>query len=134
MKNNFESLAKKYSNYSNKQLLIELDRHINPIKYGEEPSDEEKEASGNTLWLQFRRRLALFVCSDEREKTRKKVEKVLNSGLIAFVSQVGPIILGSGILPGITTGVAATLAVLLANDLLKIGMKTFCKIYYENEI
>lgn len=134
MENEFETLAIKYANYLNKQLLIELDKHINPIRYAEPPSDEEKEASGNALWLQFRRRLALFICSNKEKKTRQKIGKLLNSGLIAFISQVGPIVLGSGILPGITTGVAATLAALLANDLLKIGIETFCKIYYENEI
>ena len=132
-KSDFKSLAKEYSTYSKRQLLIELNNQLSTIDYKEPPSKNEKEATGNTLWLQLRRSLSFLVCSDEKRDTRKKIKTMLDSGLIAFISQIGPIIFESGILPGITTAVAATLASLLANDLLKIGIDNFCKMHYDSE-
>ncbi len=127
----FESFAKEYSEYSRRQLFIELDRHLSPIRYAEEPTDDEKEASGVALWLQIKRRLAVLVCSKEKIGSREKIKRLLDSGIIAFITQVGPIILGSGIVPGITIAGAAALAAILAEDLLIIGRDNFCKAYHE---
>jgi len=122
-------LAEEYSRYSKRELLIELDKQIKPIDYSEPPSDVEKEASGNTLWRQYRKRLIALICGKEKADARKKVKKLLDTGIVAFVTQFAPTILGSNIGTGITLPIAAALAALLANDLLEMGIDRFCLAY-----
>jgi hypothetical protein len=129
MSKDFALIAEEYSKYSKRDLLIELDKQLKPIDYSEPPTDGEKEASGNTLWRQYRKRLTTLICSKEKSDARKKIEKLLEAGIVAFITQFGSTILESSIGIGITLRIAATLAALLANDLFEMGIDRFCLSY-----
>ncbi len=72
MSDDIALLAEEYAKLSKQRLLIELNAQMKTISYKEPPSEGEKEAAGNALWRQYRKRLANLFCGKEKEKTRKR--------------------------------------------------------------
>jgi len=129
MSEDIAHFAEEYANLSKKRLLIELNAQMRTISYKEPPTEDEKEAAGNALWRQYRKRLANLFCGKDKENNRKMVTKLLDIGMVAFITQFGATIAGSNIGVGISLRVGAALAALLAVELTEMGLDRFCLAY-----
>jgi len=127
--NDLHVLADSYSHLSQDALLIELQRLIEPAKFKEAPSDTERKREGEGLWRRIRKKVAVVICKNRQAGGNESVNALILAGSGAFIEEVAKIIIGTGILPGVTAAVAAAVAALLYHEVQK-GVDDFCEAYY----
>lgn len=133
-RNDLHALAGSYSLLSKNELLIELQRLIEPARFKEEPSDAERKREGEVLWRRIRTKVAVVMCRNRKRGGNKSVNTLITAGSGAFIEGVAKIIIGEGILPDVTAAVAAAVAALLYEEIEK-GLDSFCEAYYvEKEV
>jgi hypothetical protein len=123
------SLSASYSKLSREDLLIELQRLIEPAQFKDAPSDAARKREGEGLWRTIRKKVALIVCRNRHARGNKSVNALILAGAGAFIEGVAKKIIGEGILPGVTAATAAAIGALLYYDLQK-GVDDFCEAYY----
>lgn len=126
------SQAVRYSQLSRDDLLLELDRLVDPTHYKDAPSDRERKREGEGLWIRFRPKVAVFICEGRTKGGNETFTTLLSAGGGAFIEETTKMILGAGILPGVTGAVAAAIAGLLYKEL-QIGIDDFCDAHYMSE-
>jgi hypothetical protein len=124
--------AKRYAEMSRDDLLLELNNLVQPVAYATVPTDEEKKNEGRRLWLQMRPRLARLICANRERRGGESIGALIAAGGGAFVTEVAEMILGSGVLPGVTAAIAAAAAGLLYKEL-QGGLDEFCDAYHVAE-
>lgn len=123
------SLAASYSQLSREDLLIELQRLIEPAQFKEAPSDAERKREGEGIWRRIRQQVAVLVCKNRHTGGNKSVNALILAGAGAFIQGVAKQIIGEGILPGVTAATAAAIGALLYHEVQK-GVDDFCEAYY----
>jgi hypothetical protein len=123
------NLAASYSQLSREDLLIELQRLIEPAQFKEAPSDAERKREGEGIWRRIRKRVAVIVCRNRNAGGNKSVNALILAGAGAFVEEVAKKIIGEGILPGVTAATAAAVGALLYDEVQK-GVDDFCEAHY----
>jgi hypothetical protein len=126
------SQAVYYSQLSRDDLLLELDRLIDPTQYYDAPSDRERKREGEGLWIRLRAKVAVFICEGRTKRGNETFTALLTAGGVAFVEETAKMILGAGILPGVTGAIAGAIAGLLYKEL-QIGIDDFCEAHYTLE-
>jgi hypothetical protein len=122
--------AQKYAALTKDDLLIELQTLLEPALFKYSPDDDERRREGDTLWRNWRRRLAIMVCRNRTPEASARVNTLVVAGGGAAIEELGSQILGSGYLPHVTGAVAAALAALLYVELQQ-GIDQFCDAYYD---
>ncbi|HUK19337.1 MAG TPA: hypothetical protein VLW65_23110 [Bryobacteraceae bacterium] len=130
--NDLHVLADSYSQLSKDQLLIELERLIEPARFKDEPSEATRKREGGGLWRRIRKKVAVVICKDRQAGGNESINSLIMAGAGAFIEEEAKIIIGTGILPGVTAAVAAAVAALLYHELQK-GVDVFCEAYYSAE-
>lgn len=128
-----QALADSYSRLGRGELLIELQRLLEPAQFKDAPSDAERKREGEGLWRRVRKKVAVVICKDRQTGGNKSVNALILAGGSAFIQEVAKSIIGQGILPNITASVAAAVGALLWNEV-QNGIDDFCDAYYDDAI
>jgi len=123
------SLATSYSQLSREDLLIELQRLIEPAQFKEAPSDTERKREGEGIWRRLRSRVAVIVCRNRQAGGNQSINALILAGAGAFIEEVAKKIIGEGILPGVTAATAAAVGALLYKEVQQ-DVDDFCEAYY----
>jgi hypothetical protein len=130
--NDLHNAAASYAQLSKDDLLIELDRLLEPARYYDAPSDDERRREGESLWRRFRAKVTVLICKDRTKGGNESLTALISAGAGAFIQEIAKMIIGTGILPGITAAVAAAVAALLYKEV-QFGIDDFCEAYYTPE-
>lgn len=124
--------ATAYAELSKDDLFIELDRLMQPTSYAVAPTRETKKHEGESLWLRLRPKLAALVCRNRVKGGNAALTVLITTGGSTFIQEIAKLILGSGMLPGMTAAIAAAAAGLLYKEV-QSGIDDFCEAHYVPE-
>jgi hypothetical protein len=130
--NDLHERAVSYAQLSKDSLLLELDRLMEPTRYKDAPSNEERRREGESLWRSMRSRVAVLICKDRTKGGDESLTALITAGAGAFIEETAKMILGAGILPGVTAAVAAAIGGLLYKEI-QLGIDDFCEAFYTPE-
>lgn len=127
-----DNRAASYAQLSKDDLYVELDRLIQPTNYAYDPSPEERKREGESIWRSFRLKLTTLVCKGRPKGGNPSIAALITAGGTAFIQETAKMILGAGVLPGVTEAVATAAAGLLYKEV-QSGIDDFCDAYYTPE-
>jgi len=126
------NVSNRYADLSKDDLFVELDELVQPVQYAKAPTRDEKKHEGQRIWIRMRPKLARLVCKDRPKGGNQYMAALITTGGGTFISEMVKMIVGSGVLPGMTAAIAAVAAGLLYKEL-QSGLDDFCEAYYVPE-